>query len=958
MSRESDASASSSNIVAFGLGAVLALHLIVLVTTKAPLGQSLASQGLQTLSVVLACFFAGYASIKSRDFARAFWAFSSAGFALLVLALVARHFEHGEGFGTSDFLFLLHMVPFGMVLLLGERSRTRGTPNWPMILDFMQILIIVVILFIAFIYIPSKSAPVEYIRSLYAAFAVVLIARNVSITSGFWFRTLLANSERERLAFRWMGIYLLIYTLGSALTHYVFLRARPAPVWIELQGSIPFLLAAWMFSRWHDLPASVSGGIPRFREALSLHLIPAVLPLVVAVSANWTVQSEPRLARLAVTVSLAVFALRLLATIHSEYRANEAARRGQERYGSLVLASAQIVWTTNALGEVGEDQPMWAAFSGMRQGEIRGWGWIQAVHPDDRQQTRAVWSRAVETCTPCYTEYRLRRHDGEYRHMAVRGAPVLEAGGHIQEWVGTCTDVTERKRAEEALRQSQEKYRVFFEQDLAGNYIATPEGIILACNPAFVRMFGFASEEEAKQTNLSSLHASPEVREKFLSQLKQRGQLEYYEEELRRKDGSMLYVTENAIGTFTERGELVEVHGFLIDETEHRMTEQQLRHAQKMDAVGRLAGGIAHDFNNILGVIIGHGELLLDRPEIEISGSRHVQEILNAGRRAASLTRQLLAYSRKQLLQPRVLNLNRVIEDIDKMIRRLIGDDIEVRTLLADDLENVNADPGQMEQVIVNFCVNARDAMPEGGRIVIETHNLEVDEAFAAQKSPLKAGRYVRLEVTDTGIGMDQQTLSQIFDPFFTTKGPDKGTGLGLATVYGIVKQSGGQVWARSEPGQGSTFTVYLPATTEKAEPREQETRRLEITRGSETILVVEDAAPLRALIRELLERSAYTVLEAEDAEGAHQIATHHKNIALLLTDLSLPGTSGLAIAKSMRKERPGLKVLYISGNPHGVGEPQDQEEGTDFLQKPFTQEALAQKLRGLLDAATQDRRR
>ena len=248
MSRESDASASSSNIVAFGLGAVLALHLIVLVTTKAPLGQSLASQGLQTLSVVLACFFAGYASIKSRDFARAFWAFSSAGFALLVLALVTRHFEHGEGFGTSDFLFLLHMVPFGMVLLLGERSRTRGTPNWPMILDFMQILIIVVILFIAFIYIPSKSAPVEYIRSLYAAFAVVLIARNVSITSGFWFRTLLANSERERLAFRWMGTYLLIYTLGSALTHYVFLRARPAPVWIELQGSIPFLLAAWMFS--------------------------------------------------------------------------------------------------------------------------------------------------------------------------------------------------------------------------------------------------------------------------------------------------------------------------------------------------------------------------------------------------------------------------------------------------------------------------------------------------------------------------------------------------------------------------------------------------------------------------------------------------------------------------------------------------------------------------------------
>jgi CheY-like chemotaxis protein len=286
------------------------------------------------------------------------------------------------------------------------------------------------------------------------------------------------------------------------------------------------------------------------------------------------------------------------------------------------------------------------------------------------------------------------------------------------------------------------------------------------------------------------------------------------------------------------------------------------------------------------------------------------------------------------------------------MIRRLIGDDIQVRTLLADDLENVNADPGQMEQVIINFCVNARDAMPEGGRIIIDTRNVEVDEDFAALHFPMKPGRYVRLSVIDTGTGMDKRTLSQVFEPFFTTKGPEKGTGLGLATVYGIVKQSGGYVWANSAPDQGATFSVYLPAVLEEAESRDQSSRPPKLLRGSETILVVEDAAPLRMLIRELLEDFGYSVLEAEDAEQAHQIADHHQNIALLLTDLNLPGISGLAVAKSLLEKRPGLKVLYMSGHPNGVAHRGIQDADADFLQKPFTQEALAQKLRSLLDRA------
>jgi PAS domain S-box-containing protein len=526
-----------------------------------------------------------------------------------------------------------------------------------------------------------------------------------------------------------------------------------------------------------------------------------------------------------------------------------------------------------------------------------------------------------------------------------RTADLVAANARLQE------EIAERKQAQEALHQSEQKYRSFFEHNLAGNYISSPDGRLLACNPVFTRMFGFASEEEAMQTSVASLYSSPEKQEEFLQQVKQHGHVEYYEKEFRRQDGSPLYVTENAIGTFSESGELSEVHGFLIDETERRKTEQQLRQAQKLEAIGTLAGGVAHDFNNILGVIIGHGQLLLEQPEIGSTARRRAQEILNAGRRAASLTRQLLAFSRKQELQPAVLNLNRVIEDVDKMIRRLIGDNIEVRTLLATDLENVNADPGQMEQVILNFCVNARDAMPEGGRIIIETHNVEVDELLAKQHFPMQPGRYVQLAVSDSGIGMDKQTLSQVFEPFFTTKGPEKGTGLGLATVYGIVRQSGGNVWANSEPGQGSTFSVYLPVVIKDAQPRKPKSEALDIMRGSETILLVEDAAPLRALIRELLEGLGYTVLEAEDDAQAHQIADRCKDIALLLTDISLPRTSGLTMAKSLLEKRPRLKVLYMSAHFRGVVDRWVRQAGTDFLQKPFTQEALAQKLRSLLDS-------
>ncbi|MGA2004388.1 MAG: two-component regulator propeller domain-containing protein [Terriglobales bacterium] len=627
----------------------------------------------------------------------------------------------------------------------------------------------------------------------------------------------------------------------------------------------------------------------------------------------------------------------------SEGRLAEAQRIAHVGYWNCDMDADCITWSDETCRIYGV-RPQECILNSSRLREL--------THPEDQPTVDEALAEVFRGASHYKAEHRVVRPNGEVRFVHAQGDVTRDELGRPHRMFGTVQDISEQKQAEEALRQSQERYRTFFRQNLAGNYISTAQGTLLACNPAFLRMFGFASEDEAKRMSLQSLYASPEEREQFLQQLKERGHLEDYEIEFRRNDGRLLPATENAIGTFSENGELVEIHGFLIDETERRKIEHQLRQAQKMEAVGALAGGIAHDFNNILTIINGYSEIILGDSRLGEAVQRRTQEILKAGQRAASLTRQLLAFSRKQLLQPTVLSLNLVVEDIEKMLRRLIGEHIELVIRPDRDLEPVKADRSQMEQVILNFCVNARDAMPQGGKITIETANAEVDVMMAAQLFPMTPGHYTRLAVSDTGIGMNKQTLARIFEPFFTTKDPERGTGLGLAVVYGIVKQSGGNVFVHSEPGHGSTFSMYLPTADQEAVVREQETQLPEIMRGSETILLVEDAAPLREMMRELLEGSGYTVLEAEDGERAMELANRHEgHIALLLTDIVLPKINGPSLAKSLLQRRTGMKVLYMSGYadntiiPSGV-----LKEGMVLVQKPFTMAAIAKEVRALLD--------
>ena len=381
--------------------------------------------------------------------------------------------------------------------------------------------------------------------------------------------------------------------------------------------------------------------------------------------------------------------------------------------------------------------------------------------------------------------------------------------------------------------------------------------------------------------------------------------------------------------------------------------EKQFYQAQKMETVGQLAGGIAHDFNNILTAIVGFGTLVAEQVADNDAASRNVLEILAAANRASALTRQLLAFGRRQVLHPSRVNLNDTVTALAGMLRQLIGENIDLRIVCATDLPPIRADLSQLESALVNLVVNARDAMPRGGRLTMETADVSLDDDYCTRHIGARPGRYARLSVSDTGIGMSQDVQARIFEPFFTTKEAGKGSGLGLATVYGIVKQSGGNIWVYSEEGVGTTFKVYLPVdTSDRTTTANTEPARGEWSKGTETVLLVEDAPMIRRLAREIMERAGYTVIEAADAEQAVASAEQHPLINLLLTDLIMPGPSGVELADRLRPDRPDLHVLYMSGyTDNAIVRNGMLGESAAFLQKPFTPEELLRKLRQVLDS-------
>lgn len=583
--------------------------------------------------------------------------------------------------------------------------------------------------------------------------------------------------------------------------------------------------------------------------------------------------------------------------------------------------------------------------------------------PDFQKEFHSIypletWSRldaagreTIKTGVPFEVEGYMNVSGSARKWIISRGAVDYDAGGQPVRLRGTVQDITERKRSEEALRDSEERYRLLFERNFAGVIRTTVDGRVLECNQSFARIYGYESIEEVLPVNVKDFYYEVSGRAAFLDRLMREKVVVGYEYRARRKDGKSAWVLISSSLVEDEK-QGTTILSTILDITRWRELGEQLRQAQKMDAVGQLAGGVAHDFNNMLQIINGYSELLLDELPAQDPSRELVKEIKNSVDRSASLTRQLLAFSRQQVMTPEVLDLNKVVLNSNKMVRRLIGEDIELIMLEGFGLSRVRVDSSRIDQVILNLAVNARDAMPHGGKLTIETANVQVDEEFARDHIPMTPGPFVMLKVSDTGCGMDEDTKTRIFEPFFTTKEQGKGTGLGLATVYGIIKQSGGYVWVESELGKGTAFTMYFPPAEVSVQDEEEVTVDAKIMGGSETVLIVEDEKDIRWLMRKAVEAKGYTVLEAHDGTEALQVADRHTGaIHLLLTDMVMPGIGGRALAELLASRRPELKVLYMSGyTGDSVSLQGAFKLGAAFLQKPFAPDSLVRKMREVLD--------
>ncbi len=554
-----------------------------------------------------------------------------------------------------------------------------------------------------------------------------------------------------------------------------------------------------------------------------------------------------------------------------------------------------------------------------------------------------------------YVSPSAERADGSWADLWVVGTNLLH-DSNIQGIVVNCRDVSAQTRAEKARVEAETRYRTLVEQLATITYIAKLglHGEWLYVSPQIEAILGFSPSEWLSEPGLWVSRVHPDDR-RLVEETEEAtfsGKPFRAEYRMFRRDGKVIWVNDTAAVVHDSDGNTL-LHGVMVDVSERKQLETQLRQAQKMQAVGRLAGGIAHDFNNLLTVITGYAHSLLERDHpAEDEVRRSAERIGSAAARAAALTRQLLAFGRRQMLEPRVLNLNSVIAEMDKIMRRLVTENIEIVTKLGASLGSVKADPAQIEQVILNLVINARDAMPEGGVLTVETANFELDRGYADEHSTVRPGPYVMLAVSDTGMGMDADTQARIFEPFFTTKETGKGTGLGLSTVYGIVEQSEGYIWVYSEPGRGSSFKTYLPRVDQAAQAVLKPTIELSAIHGTEKILLVEDDRMVRDLAQSVLRNCGYTVIAPERIADMESVCREYAGwVDLLLTDVVMPGVSGPDLASSMTSLRPDMKVLYMSGyTDNAIVHKGLLDPGIWFLPKPFTPATLAAKVREVLD--------
>jgi PAS domain S-box-containing protein len=603
-------------------------------------------------------------------------------------------------------------------------------------------------------------------------------------------------------------------------------------------------------------------------------------------------------------------------------------------------------------GHIYAVNPMFAGIAGRTMEEMAHVDWMSITHPDDvKKDLENMALLNAGKIAGFQMEKRYLHPDGAVVWINMTIAPVQVVDKAHPRHLCMIENITDHKAAEEALRESERKYRFLVANAHEAIFIAQ-DNVVKFPNGKALEMTGYSTEELAGVPFTDLIHPEDKgtVQERYIDRLRGEPPRETYPFRIMKKTGEEIWVQLAA--------ELIDWEGrpgvlcFLRDITKERNQDAQLMQAQKMEAVGTLAGGIAHDFNNALTGIVGFGELLRMRMAGDEQALHDLDEILRCAERAATLTRQLLTFARRQIIDPVNLNLNALVADLMKLICKVVGEHIEVKTSLEKTVPSIHADHGQIEQVVMNLCLNARDAMSEGGRLVVETEDVFLDDEYVRQNPYMRTGRYTLLTVSDTGIGMDEKTCERVFEPFFTTKGLDKGTGLGLSMVYGIVKQHGGFIHLYSEPGKGTVFKVYFPAIEAQPDAVPEKRREETVRGGTETILLAEDEEAIRALAERILTGFGYTVLVARDGEEAIEIFRRKKEIVLAVLDVVMPRKGGKEAFEEMCRQNPRLKVIFMSGySADAIHDSFVLIPGMPFLQKPFGPTILARKVREVLDA-------
>jgi two-component system cell cycle sensor histidine kinase/response regulator CckA len=933
--------------------AVVALHVLVTLTLGGTTTGSFCGNMLQTTASGIAAAMAIAAARRGRGLGRSMWLLVGFGWATWGIANLGWMFyEVALGIEPPTlsfvrFLFDLQGAFFAMALFLDdERDSTRL--DLATVLDFLQIAIIYFLVYVGMYYVPSLS--MDHHGALLREQIVMLFQDGTLIALSI-VRAGIARSPETRTLYKRFSIFLFVYFAIAQVTEYAqYLRETPAGSFLDLAWTLPLLGGAFWAANWKPAttqigaqslrPKSTGGMI--FRNAMF-----ALGPLIVMFLSS---QLGPgwKPARLTVlAISILCYAMRMVINEHHQTKNADLVQRQMQAMNSSVDGMAIVDATGKYVYVNSEYARIFGQASG---GEMMGKAWRDVANAEDATRFEADIRDGLGRRGKWFGEITL--HDRNGKGLPVEMAITAMTDGGV---VLVSRDLTERMRAERAQAEAESKYQMIVERVAAISYIAELgiAGRWCYVSPQIESILGYTQEEWLADSKnwVRFVHPDDHGAVQDAEDACIKGLAFQAEYRITRKDGRVIWVSDSAVVAEGAEGHPV-MEGIIVDITERKQLEGQLQQSRRMEAVGRLAGGIAHDFNNLLTIIKGYTELAVQRNEVPAPVRADIEHIEDATERAAGLVRQLLAFSRKQVLQPKNLDLNGVVLGLEKLLRRLIGEDIEMKTVVSAGLGTIKADPAQVEQVLMNLVVNARDAMPKGGRMIVETSNVDLDKTYASEHVSVKPGRYVMLAVSDSGTGMSPETIAHIFEPFFTTKGGTKGTGLGLATVYGIVKQSGGYIWVYSEPDKGSTFKVYFPRVDELAEKDSRSPHAVSAKRGSETILLVEDDDAVRELTEVILATQGYKVICANGPKRAEEIAAERsQEIDLVLTDVIMPTMSGRELAKKLGARNPKMRVMYMSGYTDNViAQGGVLEEGLAFLQKPFTPRALTQKVREVLD--------